>query len=162
MNSVLSNIIHLTPPKVNTVLCHPVLKIYRIQIDMAFDRAYLYLTAADNNGNVGGKYKRLSFSYSEVPGGSDETGRSIGPVRTVAITARGYWGDFPSKLDIEGILSTFGFDVTEIDVFKPAKTMHKESTTQFGHRSMDTYIQAKFPAPASDPASSKAPSSAAS
>ena len=73
---------------------------------MAFDRAYLYLTAADSNGNIGGKYKRLSFSYSEIPGGSDETGHAIGPVRTVAITARGYWGDFPSKLDIEGIVFT--------------------------------------------------------
>ena len=123
---------------------------------MAFDRAYLYLTAADSNGNIGGKYKRLSFSYSETPGGSDETGHAIGPVRTVAITARGYWGDFPSKLDIEGILSTFGFDMGRIDVFKPAKVFHRESNTQFGHRSTDTYIynQVKFPVPASDPVSS--------
>ena len=118
---------------------------------MAFDRAYLYLTAADNDGRIGGKYKRLSFYYSEIPGGTDETGLSIGLVRTVSITARGYRGDFPSKLDIEGILSTFGFDMTRIDVFKPAKAIHRESDTQFGHRCMDIYIysQAKFPISAS-------------
>ena len=123
---------------------------------MAFDRAYLYLTAADNDGRIGGKYKRLSFFYSEIPGGPDENGHSIGPVRTVSITARGYHGDFPSKLDIEGILSTFGFDMTRVDVFKPAKTTHKESDTPFGHRSMDTYIytQAKFPVSASTGTSS--------
>ena len=64
---------------------------------MAFDRAYLYLTAADSNGSMAGKYKRLSFTYSETPGGTDETGCAIGPTRTVTITAKGYWGDFPSK-----------------------------------------------------------------
>lgn len=34
---------------------------------MAFDKAYLYLTAADENGRISGKYKRLSFFYSEIP-----------------------------------------------------------------------------------------------
>ena len=81
---------------------------------MAFDRAYLYLTAADHNGNFAGKYKRLSFSYSEIPGGTDEAGRTIGPVRTVSIAARGYRGDYPSRLDLEGIHFTLGFDMTDI------------------------------------------------
>ena len=131
---------------------------------MAFDRAYLYLTAADSNGSMAGKYKRLSFTYSETPGGTDEAGSAIGPVRTVTITAKGYWGDFPSKLDLEGILFTLGFDMTDIDVFKPTKALHKENKTRFGHWSTDiyTYEQAKIRVPASDPVSSQAPSSAAS
>ena len=130
---------------------------------MAFDRAYLYLTATDDNGRIAGKYKRLSFFYSEIPGGTDEAGHAIGPVRTVSIMANGYWGSFPSKLDLEGILSTLGFDMTSIDVFHPTDTMHNESKTQYGHRSKDVYIynQAIFPVPAPASSAKPSPSSAA-
>lgn len=122
---------------------------------MAFDRAYLYLTAADSNGQFAGKYKRLSFSYSEIPGETDKTGNAIGPVRMVSITARGYWGDFPSRLDLEGILFTLGFDMTRIDVFRPSETFHNERKTNYGARSTDTYIykQIKIPVSTSAPAS---------
>lgn len=127
---------------------------------MAFDRAYLYLTATDGNGQFAGKYKRLSFSYSEIPGGPDKDGNAIGPVRTASITARGYWGNFPSRLDLEGILCVLGFDMTAIDVFKPAETFHNERKTNFGFRSTDTFIykQIKYPVPTAGPNTASAAS----
>ena len=107
---------------------------------MAFDKAFFYITAIDNKGQMAGKYKRLTFFYSEVPGAVDKDGSAIGPIRAASITARGYWGDFPSKLDLEGILDSLGFDMRGFDVFTPRKVLHSEYDTRYGKQSRDTYI----------------------
>ena len=57
------------------------------------------------------EYDKLRISFMVREGGRDENGQSLGPVKVVSISGKGYGSMLPTPDEIKGILNLFGLDV---------------------------------------------------
>jgi len=57
------------------------------------------------------EYDKLRISFMVREGGRDEKGQSLGPVKVVSISGKGYGSMLPTPDEIKGILNLFGLDV---------------------------------------------------
>lgn len=57
------------------------------------------------------EYDKLRISFMVREGGRDENGQSLGPVKVVSISGKGYGSMLPTPDEIKGILNLFGLDL---------------------------------------------------